>query len=110
MGQADYLRVGDWNIRCDRCGKKMKGSEARLTWNNLYTCDSCWEPRHPQDFVRSIVEHPTPAFVRDPPDIGLPFADGIVLEDSFGPLPDTTGPFDLERILLETGDWIIAES
>lgn len=54
MGRADYLKLGDWNVTCDRCGFKRKRSECRVTWDNLLVCsDTCWEPRHPQDFVRS---------------------------------------------------------
>jgi hypothetical protein len=73
MGRADELRLGDWNARCDRCGAKRKGSELRLTWDNLYVCPEHWEPRQPQDFVRSILENPNPPFVRNPLDtfIGL---------------------------------------
>lgn len=69
MGQADYLVVGDWNARCDRCGKKVKGSTLRQTWNNLYTCAKCWEPRQPQDFVRPVAEDPSVPVHRNPPDI-----------------------------------------
>ena len=67
IGSADYLALGDWNARCDRCGKKMKGSQLKRTWQGYYVCPEHWEPRQPQDFVRGITEHPTPPFVRDPP-------------------------------------------
>lgn len=66
MGRADYLKLGDWNARCDRCGAKFKGSELQKTWQGFWTCTRCWEPRQPQDFVRGIIENPTPPFVRDP--------------------------------------------
>lgn len=43
---------GDYNCICDLCGRKRKASECRLKWNNFFVCaDTCWEPRHPQDFV-----------------------------------------------------------
>jgi hypothetical protein len=33
----------------------------RKHWKGYYTCSSCWEPRHPQDFVRSApIEQPVP--------------------------------------------------
>lgn len=45
--------AGDYNVICDRCGFKKKRSECRKTWDGLLVCaDTCWEPRHPQDFVR----------------------------------------------------------
>lgn len=110
LGPADFLRVGDWNIRCDRCGKKMKGSEAVQNWQGYYTCRPCWEPRQPQDFVRGIQEYPTPPFIRNPADEFLPFADSIVLEDDGELIPFIVPGEDIEYILLETGTWILTES
>lgn len=49
------FKLGDWNVMCDRCGMKRRASQCRLNWQNLLVCsDTCWEPRHPQDFVRAI--------------------------------------------------------
>lgn len=110
MGQADYLRVGDWNIRCDRCGKKLKGSEAKQTWQGYWVCPEHWEPRQPQDFVRSIQEYPTPAFVRNPADTFLSFGDALVLETNDTTIPYTIPDPSLEFILLEAGTWILSET
>lgn len=31
-----------------------------MTWDNLFVCsDTCWEPRHPQDFVKAVVDDQT---------------------------------------------------
>ena len=47
-----YIK-GDYNAICDRCGYKFKASEMKRTWDNLFVCVyGCWEPRHPQDFVK----------------------------------------------------------
>ena len=73
MGQADYLRVGDWNVRCDRCGRKRKGSELKLQWNGLWVCPEHWEMRQPQDFVKAIQERPTPPYVRNPADVYIQY-------------------------------------
>jgi len=67
MGSRDYLKLGDWNIICDRCGAKFKASECRFDWQNLLVCDNCWEPRHPQDFVKGIPDNQSVPFTR--PDI-----------------------------------------
>jgi hypothetical protein len=57
MGENDYFKPGDWNVICDRCGLKKKRSQCRMTWDNLLVCsDTCWESRHPQDFVRGRVD------------------------------------------------------
>lgn len=100
---ADYLRLGDWNIRCDRCGRKLKGSEARTTWQGLKVCPEHWEPRHPQDFVRAVHEDPTPEFVRDPPDRILAISEQIILEEDVGPWED------IPSILAENGDYLVTE-
>ena len=41
-----------WKAICDRCGFEYYAHELRKEWQGLMTCKSCWEPRHPQDFVR----------------------------------------------------------
>lgn len=71
MGRADYFKLGDWNALCDYCGFKFKGSELKKTWQGYWACPKDWEPRQPQDFARSIAEHPTPPFVRHPADVIL---------------------------------------
>ena len=54
MGHADYLKLGDHNAICGRCGFKFKASELKEEWQGLYTCSKCWEPRHPMDFQRGV--------------------------------------------------------
>lgn len=43
---------GDYYIKCDRSGFKVRRSEAKRTWDNLIVRDDMWEARQPQDFVR----------------------------------------------------------
>lgn len=66
MGKADFFRLGDWNVICDRCGRKRKGSEMSQMWYGTWVCPEHWEPRQPQDFVKALPENPTPPFVRQP--------------------------------------------
>lgn len=55
MGKRDYYKDGDYNVQCDRCGAKFKASECAMEWDNLFVCKAnCWEPRHPQDFLKGI--------------------------------------------------------
>lgn len=52
MDNNDY-RPGDFYVICDECGFKKRSSDTRMRWDKLRVCSStCWEPRHPQDFVR----------------------------------------------------------
>lgn len=44
---------------CDRCGFRFKLETLRKEWTGLMVChgpasNNCWEPRHPQDFVRGV--------------------------------------------------------
>lgn len=53
MGRADYYRPGDYNRICDICGFKRKASDTAENWRGEIVCaDTCFENRHPQDFVR----------------------------------------------------------
>lgn len=56
QGRKEYYRAGDWNSLCARCGFRFKFSELREEWTGLFVCHGCWEPRHPQDFVRGVPE------------------------------------------------------
>ena len=68
MGSADYYKTGDYNAICDHCGRKRKASECSLTWQNEFVCaDTCWSPRHPQDFVTGVSEDTTVPIAR--PDV-----------------------------------------
>lgn len=49
---SDTYTSGDHYIICDRCGFKVRRSQARKTWDNLIVCPFDFEERHPQDFRR----------------------------------------------------------
>ena len=55
MGKT-YYKLNDWNALCDRCQKKYKASQLRLEWTGFRVCDDCWEPRHPQELLRTRKE------------------------------------------------------
>ena len=54
MGKRDYLKLGSWNVLCDRCAEKFKGEELQLEWTGFMVCQSCHEPRNEQDFLKSV--------------------------------------------------------
>ena len=84
MGHADYARYGDYNVICDRCGWKFKGSECTMEWDNLYVCHTCLETRNPQDFIPGYADRMNVPIAR--PEQGDKF-----VED----LPDEIKPEDL---------------
>ena len=63
-GKNDYLKLGDWNAECDRCGFKYKASQLREEWDGFIVCKDCWEPRHEQDFIRGIEDDPSVPWTR----------------------------------------------
>lgn len=69
MGSRDKLELGTWNVICDRCGFKRKAYEvAREPVTNFIVCkDTCWEMRHPQEYVRAKPDHQTVPFTRPQP-------------------------------------------
>ena len=54
MKIRDEFRFGDWNIVCDRTGKKKKRSECRREWTGSIVDAAHFEYRHPQDFIHGI--------------------------------------------------------
>jgi hypothetical protein len=52
MSYQVFYKKADWKSICDRCGFLYKASQLKKEWNGLRVCKVCWEPRHPQDFVR----------------------------------------------------------
>lgn len=61
-------RPGDWLYTCQRCGFTKYASQIRQEWTGLHVCETCWEPRHPQEFVRGVADDMTVPFANPPSD------------------------------------------
>ena len=60
-GMTPGYRPGDNWDTCDRCDFERRSSELRREWTGLNVCaDTCWEPRHPQEFIRIRPERIVP--------------------------------------------------
>lgn len=46
------FQPGNYWVMCDRCGFDFRVRETRKTCDNLLVCKKCWEPRHPQEYVK----------------------------------------------------------
>jgi len=66
-GRADYYAEGDWNAVCYECGRKRKASTLKKHWQGYWVCPEHWEPRQPQDFVRSVPDVQTPPWAQPMP-------------------------------------------
>jgi len=67
IGRADFWAAGDWNAVCYECGRKRKASTLVRHWQGYYVCREHWEPRQPQDFVRTVQDVQTPAWTQPMP-------------------------------------------
>lgn len=79
MTELNNYEHGQWNAVCDRCGFEYKSRQLSKEWNGLRTCkgagtNECWEPRHPQDFVRGKIDNQTVPWTR--PESDLDVSDG----------------------------------
>jgi len=71
MHQSTFIS-GQWKAVCDRCGAEYHAKQLRQEWTGLRVCSGhgtrdCWEPRHPQEFVRGVKDKQAPPWVRPEP-------------------------------------------
>lgn len=50
------FKKGDPPGICPRCGAKRNISNFRREWTGQRVCSDCWDPRHPQEFVRGVAD------------------------------------------------------
>lgn len=53
---SNYYKPGTWNVLCFVCGKQYKSDEILKRWDGVLVCRKDWEPRHPQEFIRTPKE------------------------------------------------------
>jgi hypothetical protein len=94
-------KPGDWLYVCQRCGFTRYASQTRMEWTGLRVCSECWEPRHPQDFVRGRKDDIAPPFSQPPTDIFLEpnevIYTGVLSQDG-------------STVLAPSGEVVVAES
>lgn len=61
---STYFKKGEWNAVCDRCGGEYKSSQIKEEWDGLRVCRECFDPRHPQDFVKGVKDDQSVAWTR----------------------------------------------
>lgn len=55
---------GAWKAECDRCGFDYLNTELRKEWTGLRVCNKCWDPRHPQEYLRGKADRQAPPWTR----------------------------------------------
>lgn len=100
---TNNLVLGQWNVICDQCGVKRKSSQVTKRWDGLIVCTTetrpgCFETRHPQDFVRTVVDNQSVAFTR--PEAADQFVDVTYIEETVGTQErdKPTGTFNTETL------------
>lgn len=57
---------GNHWVECERCAFVYRQAQMRTEWTGLHVCKACWEPRHPQDFVRGRGDDPSAKGIVNP--------------------------------------------
>lgn len=98
-------KPGEHWVECMRTGRVVRASDIRKEWNGLLVAKEEYEDRHPQEFIRGIVDNPTAqGYVNQESgtlDIGLDYGEAITnvarsgssktgYDDSFNVLPSGT--------------------
>jgi hypothetical protein len=65
------LRIGDYNVICDRCGFQYKASQLQKEWTGFMVCKECYEPRHPMDFMPAPKAEKAPPWIRPPNEVEI---------------------------------------
>lgn len=68
MTRPFYKPGSFWRID-DRSGFKVRAEDQQREWTNLLVRKQSFEMRHPQDFVRGVVDDQNVPFARPRPDI-----------------------------------------
>ncbi len=82
-------KIGDHVAECDVCRFKFHASDLKERWDGLMVCKQDWEPRHPQDFLRTPVDDQSVAWTR--PASADTFQDDSAWVDTSTEDPDRTG-------------------
>lgn len=69
MGSSDYLLLGDYNVQCYQCGRKVKASKTVRNWQGYRVHPEHNEPRQTQDFVRGVPDNQIPPWVQPWPGV-----------------------------------------
>ena len=64
MSSGWNYKSTDWWVLCDVCNLKIKASKSKHRWDGLIVCDSCFEQRHPQDYIKVRQDKITVPFQR----------------------------------------------
>lgn len=65
---AGYQK-GQWKMMSDRSGQTFLNSDIKTEWTGLKVAKSEWEPRHPQEYVRGVVDDYAVRDARPRPDL-----------------------------------------
>jgi len=83
---------GQWLAICDRCGRQFLSGKLKLTWDGLRVDKRCWEERHPQEFVRPVVEKNVPWTSPEPEDINIVPAGFLYVAEGYWDMPAVVPP------------------
>lgn len=53
-----------YKVICQRCGFEYKNWQLQKEWTDLMVCEYCYDPRHPQDYVKAMPDDMRVPYVR----------------------------------------------
>lgn len=85
MSRGWKYKSGDFWVTCDICSKQILASESKERWDGFRVCKEDWEPRHPQDFIKTKLDKITVPFSRPEPEDTFVYVPYVVLyvEDNY---------------------------
>lgn len=60
--------AGEHKLLCDNCGLTFLRSETRRQWDNLQSCERCYDPKHQQLNIRGYTDKQTVDIARPEPE------------------------------------------
>lgn len=83
-----FYKPGSWDVTCDVCGFKFKADQLKKRWDNLMVCSKDWEPRQPQDLIKSVPDKQSVPWTR-PDNDGLDVSPNYTV-NTLTPVPPGT--------------------
>ena len=101
---VEGYRPGRHRVVCDQTGQEVWDDEVRRQWDGLIVRKKSWDPRHPQELIRTRPERGTVSPHR-------PVPDPIYLDDSAGVLLlEQSTENDLLQMITEDGFYVGLEA
>ena len=84
MATWPQYKEGQHKFQCDRCGRSYWSADKRVDgYTSGIVCKKCYDPKHPQDYVRAKPDDPSVdnARPRQIVDVSTLYPNGVTADD-----------------------------